>query len=85
MFAIVVANMAGAKTLSVMRWPDYSDFQPQVEEFYDNRNDELAWTRGGLPTQSAMALIQVFESAALKGLTPADYDAGSRLSGSDPS
>ena len=59
-----------------MRWPNYTDFQPQVEAFYEGRNYELAWTRNGLPTESAMAVIQVFENAAQKGLTPADYDGG---------
>lgn len=75
-YATTIANMAAANTLSVMRWPSYTDFQPQVEGFYDGRNDELAWTRGGLPTESATALIQVFDNATLKGLNPADYDGG---------
>ena len=35
---------------------------------------ELRWTRDGAPTPQALALIGALESAALRGLDPADYD-----------
>jgi murein L,D-transpeptidase YcbB/YkuD len=73
-YADTLASIAGSGKLQILRWANYSEFQPQVQQFYDGRNYELAWTRNGLPTESANALMQVFANAALKGLVPADYD-----------
>ena len=67
--------MTASKTLSILRWPDYSDYQPAVATFYDDRNNEIAWTRDGKPTRQATAFIQAFHDAAAKGLNPEDYDA----------
>ena len=64
-----------SKTLPILRWPDYSDYQPLVATFYDDRNDEVAWTRDGKPTKQALAFVQAFNDAAAKGLNPEDYDA----------
>ena len=58
-----------------LRWPDFSDYQPYVATFYDDRNYEVAWTRDGAPTATATAFIQQFQYAAAKGLIPEDYDA----------
>ena len=74
-YASTISDIVDAGKLSALRWPNYSEFQPQVEQFYDGRNYELAWTRNGKPTASANALIQLFSEAAQKGLVPADYDA----------
>lgn len=63
------------KTLSLLRWPNYSDYQPAVLTFYDDRNNEVAWTRDGKPTKQALAFVQAFSDAAAKGLNPEDYDA----------
>lgn len=64
-----------AKELPSLRWPDFSDYQPVVAKFYDDRNYEIAWTRDGAPTASANAFIKMFEDAGAKGLIPEDYDA----------
>ncbi len=74
-YADTLASLAGSGKLQILRWANYSDFQPQIEQFYDGRNYELAWSRNGLPTESANTLMQVFAKAAEKGLVPADYDA----------
>ncbi len=74
-YADNISALVGANKLQGMRWPDYTDFQQQVQEFYDGRNYELAWTRDLKPTESANALMQLFSNAAQKGLVPADYDA----------
>ncbi|HXS13023.1 MAG TPA: L,D-transpeptidase family protein [Acidobacteriaceae bacterium] len=74
-YADRLASLASSNKLAILRWANYSDFQPQVQQFYDGRNYELAWTRNGLPTESAKALMRVFANAAEKGLVPADYDA----------
>jgi murein L,D-transpeptidase YcbB/YkuD len=62
------------KTLPMLKWQDYSDYQPAVATFYDDRNDEIAWTRDGKPTAPALAFIKAFNDAAAKGLNPEDYD-----------
>jgi L,D-transpeptidase YcbB len=58
-----------------LRWPDFSDYEPIVSTFYDDRNYEVAWTRDGVPTPTATAFIQQFQNAEAKGLIPEDYDA----------
>jgi len=58
-----------------LRWPDFSDYEPLIQTFYDDRNYEVAWTRDGAPTDTALAFIQQFNDAAAKGLIPDDYDA----------
>ena len=58
-----------------LRWPDFSDYEPLVATFYDDRNYEVAWTRDGAPTATATAFIKQFQDAAAKGLIPEDYDA----------
>jgi murein L,D-transpeptidase YcbB/YkuD len=73
-YADTLSSLAGEGKLQILRWANYSEFQPQVQQFYDGRNYELAWTRNGLPTESAKALMEVFANAAQKGLVPADYD-----------
>jgi len=58
-----------------LRWPNFSDYDSYIQTFYDDRNYEVAWTRDGAPTATAMAFIQQFQDAAAKGLIPEDYDA----------
>ncbi len=73
--APAVQQLIASPKLAGLRWPDYTDLQPQVQKFYAGRNDNPAWLRDGKPTASATALIQLFHDAALKGLDPEDYDA----------
>jgi L,D-transpeptidase YcbB len=58
-----------------LRWPDFSDYEPLITTFYDDRNYEVAWTRDGVPTATATAFMLQFQDAANKGLIPDDYDA----------
>ena len=58
-----------------LRWPDFSDYQAIVTQFYDDRNFEVAWTRDGAPTVAAQWFMLAFEDAGSKGLIPEDYDA----------
>jgi murein L,D-transpeptidase YcbB/YkuD len=74
-YADNIQAVTASKTLSILRWPNYSDYQPAVATFYDDRNNEVAWTRDGKPTKQALAFIQAFNDAAAKGLNPEDYDA----------
>jgi len=73
-YADNIQALTAQKTLPIMRWPDYSDYQPAVATFYDDRNNEIAWTRDGKPTTEATAFIQAFAVAGAKGLNPEDYD-----------
>ncbi len=63
--------------LPFMKIPDVGPYQQPVQTFYDDRNNEIAWTRNGKPTAQAAAFTKAFQDAARKGLNPEDYD-GSR-------
>ncbi len=51
-----------------LRWPDFSDYQAIVTQFYDDRNFEVAWTRDGAPTAAATGFIQAFARCRRKGV-----------------
>jgi murein L,D-transpeptidase YcbB/YkuD len=74
-YADNVATVVSSSHLASLRWANYSDYQPEVQQFYDDRNYELAWVRDGQPTPAAMQIIALFTDAAKKGLNPEDYDA----------
>ena len=74
-YADNVESIVTSNKLAILKWSNFSDFQPEVQTFYDDRNYELAWTRDGRPTPAAQAMIQCFTTAAQKGLNPEDYDA----------
>ena len=59
---------------ALLKSSNYAEDQPTVQQFYDDRDWELAWTRDGKPTGTATALIQMFTDADKKGLRPEDYD-----------
>lgn len=75
-YAGTLQTVVSSNKLRILKWANYADYQGEVQKFYDQRNYELAWTRDGQPTEAARTLIQLFQNAALKGLNPADYDAG---------
>ncbi len=73
-------ELTAAPSLPALRWPNYTDYQPQVKSFYSGRDGELAWINGSSPTEiaptpTAKQLLQLFTDAAQKGLNPEDYDA----------
>ena len=74
-YADTLNKLVATPQLAMLRWPNYADDQPVVQKFYDDRDEELAWTRGGKPTAQATRLIEMFGDAAKKGLSPEDYDA----------
>ncbi len=74
-YADNIQAVTKSPSLAILRWPNYSDYQQAVVKFYDDRNDEIAWSRDGKPTKPALAFINAFGAAALKGLNPEDYDA----------
>jgi murein L,D-transpeptidase YcbB/YkuD len=74
-FADNIKPIVAAKRLQVLHWPDYADYQPLVQTFYDDRNYEIAWSRDYKPTDAAKGFIEAFKTAQMKGLFPEDYDA----------
>jgi len=73
--ASVLHLLADAGRLESLRWPDFSDYTMQIQNFYEPAGYEPAWIRGGAPTLQAEALIEILLEADLKGLDPEDYDA----------
>ena len=60
--------------LAELQWPNFSDHDASVKDFYDRAGYTLGWIRDGKPTQQAETLIGMFEQAELKGLNGSDYD-----------
>jgi len=67
--------LIAAGKLPELRWPNFSDVQPDVAEFYAAGGNTLAWLAKGKPTAQAYAMIQLFKEASASGLNPEDYDA----------
>ena len=63
-----------------LRWPDFSDYQSDVIQFYKNYVASLPWVVEMQPTPQARAMIAILENADEKGLSADDYD-GSRWAG----
>jgi murein L,D-transpeptidase YcbB/YkuD len=61
--------------LADLRWPNFSDFRGQVMKFYEGGGLSLAWIRGDRASPQALAMIEEFKKASMKGLEPEDYDA----------
>jgi len=74
-YADNIRGVVAQKQLSILRWPNYSDYQLAVATFYDDRNYELAWLRDLKPTPAALGFIHAFQDAGAKGLNSDDYDA----------
>jgi murein L,D-transpeptidase YcbB/YkuD len=75
-YAENVDGLVHQPKLASLRWPNFSLDKMAAQKFYDDRDEELAWTRNGKPTEATQALLQLFHDAAQKGLNPDDYDAG---------
>jgi L,D-transpeptidase YcbB len=68
-----IQGLVAAGTIREMRWPDFRDVHPSVQEFYGTAYAP-AWLAGRQPTPQAVAMIQIFADAWKKGLQPDDYD-----------
>ena len=73
-YADKLKPIVASKHLQVLHWPNFSDYEPLVQTFYDDRNFEVAWVDGNKPTAQATAFIQAFRDADKKGLNPEDYN-----------
>ena len=70
-----LARLIAAGTLPGLRCPNFIDRRGDVDRFYRDGNYALAWSRDGRPTPQALAIIELFKQASLKGLNSEDYDA----------
>ena len=70
-----IQNLVASGNLEGMRWPNFSDYQKSVQEFYAASGFAPAWVQGSQPIPQALAMVAVFEDAAKKGLDPEAYDA----------
>ncbi|WP_041592404.1 L,D-transpeptidase family protein [Terriglobus roseus] len=61
--------------LDGMKYPDFTDIQPQVASLYDMRDFDAIWVKNGKPTAQASAMLSEFSNAIKRGLRPEDYDA----------
>lgn len=74
-YADNIRPLIEAKEMKSLHWPNFSDYQPLVQTFYDDRNFEVAWVDNGKPTRQAAQFIDAFQHADHHGLNPEDYDA----------
>lgn len=74
-YTTLLQPLVASAKLPELHWPNFSDYQPAVQQFYNDRQFDLAWTRDGKPTPQAIAFIDAMQHADVKGLNPEDYDA----------
>jgi murein L,D-transpeptidase YcbB/YkuD len=63
-----------AGDLSDLRWPDFSDYDKNLQRVYDSYGYSLPWVRGMEPTAQARQVIALLLQADQKGLSAEDYD-----------
>ena len=70
-----IQSLISAGNLGSLRWPNFRDYQPWLQKFYEPVNYAPAWVQGTSPSPQALAMIELFRNAWKKGLEPEDYDA----------
>ena len=63
-----------AGNLPDLRWPDFSDYDKNVQKFYESYGYSLPWVREMQPTAQAQQAIALLLQADRKGLSAEDYD-----------
>ncbi len=69
-----IQTLVTSGNLPVMRWPNFSDYRPALQKFYEPTGYAPAWVQGSQPVPQALFLIDRFNDAWKKGLNPEDYD-----------
>src|ERR1700675_3699012 len=72
----ILCDFVASGSLPGLRWPDFSDYRTQVQNFYTTTY-AYAWIHRGEASEQARAIIEGFKDAEAKGLNSEDYD-GSR-------
>lgn len=70
-----IQKLVSAGTLDGMRWPNFSDYKPWLQKFYQPTGYAPAWIHGSQPSPQGLAMIELFKRVWKKGLEPEDYDA----------
>lgn len=73
--AAELQELVGTARHPDLRWPDFSDVQPDLSQLYAARSWTPLWLVGDSLSRPARALIRVLQEATTRGLDPADYDA----------
>lgn len=58
-----------------LRWGKFTDYQPALEQLYQQTGLKPLWTRNGLATPQVASLLTSLDQAESHGLNAADYDA----------
>ena len=70
-----IRDIIDSGELSILRWPDFSDYRAHLKRFYESSRYSPAWVRESQPTRQARRLIEILKQADNKGLNADDYDA----------
>ncbi|MGC1452259.1 MAG: L,D-transpeptidase family protein [Candidatus Sulfotelmatobacter sp.] len=70
-----IQSLIASGDLEGMRWPNFSDYRPSLQKFYELTGYAPAWVQSSQPSPQARSLIEFFKNADKKGLDPEDYDA----------
>jgi len=70
-----IQSLLSAGNLDGMRWPNFRDYQPWLQKFYQPAGYAPAWIQGNTASPQALSMIELFRNAWQKGLEPEDYDA----------
>jgi len=73
----LIREITSTGRLTDLRWPDFSNYRLQLQEFYESVSYSPAWIRDGKPKLQALAIIEALQEADFEGLNAEDYD-GSR-------
>jgi L,D-transpeptidase YcbB len=72
---VTLGDIVASGQLPELRWPDFSDYKPELTEFYQSTGYSSAWVHDRQPSPQALVMIEAFKNAWRKGLDPEDYDA----------
>jgi L,D-transpeptidase YcbB len=70
-----IQSLISAGNLDGMRWPNFRDYQPWLQRFYQPAGYAPAWIQANSASPQALSMIELFRNAWQKGLEPEDYDA----------
>jgi L,D-transpeptidase YcbB len=73
--ATELRTIAVSGNLPGLNFPNFSGYQPAVQELYQSTNYAPVWIRDGRATPQARAVIDALQNSRHKGLNPEDYDA----------
>lgn len=68
-------SITAGESLADLVYPNFPDYQPQVQTLYQSTNYAPIWSHDGQATPQALAVINALKSSRQKGLNPEDYDA----------